>query len=368
MKGNVRNYFPGGNTSKGFYSYYQYIIGQKEAQQIIYIKGGPGTGKSTFMKCIADHFRNNGEDVDCFWCSSDPESLDAVLLRERRIAFMDGTNPHTMDPQNPGAVDTILYFGDYWQTEKLKNNKNDILKSNSNIKRLFECAYANLEAASILSSLISSIYEKSLNSGEVYKFVDELIENVIGYKPVSMTEGECRKYFSSAITHKGQISHMPSVIRDYKKLYMLLVPEGLDISEIMSKISDSAIHRGFSVEQYYSPMNPIDGIEHVLIPEIKIGFMTLNGHFDYDYCETAPVIANIDMREFVNWNEIETFAEVIENFNIECDILIKQAIVYLQKAKQEHDVLEGYYVPNMNFEKIRNLTAEWIAKIERNEL
>ena len=81
---------------------------------------------------------------------------------------------------------------------------------------------------------------------------------------------------------------MPSVIRDYKKLYMLLVPEGLDISEIMSKISDSAIHRGFSVEQYYSPMNPIDGIEHVLIPEIKIGFMTLNGHFDYDYCETAP--------------------------------------------------------------------------------
>jgi hypothetical protein len=45
-----RHDFPGGNTSKGFYSLYRYILSQDEARRIICIKGGPGTGKSSLMK------------------------------------------------------------------------------------------------------------------------------------------------------------------------------------------------------------------------------------------------------------------------------------------------------------------------------
>ena len=41
-----RHYFPGNNTPLGFYSYYRYILSQKEASRIICLKGGPGTGKS----------------------------------------------------------------------------------------------------------------------------------------------------------------------------------------------------------------------------------------------------------------------------------------------------------------------------------
>ena len=44
-----RHYFPGNNTPEGFFSYYGYILGQREAEKIICIKGGPGTGKSTFL-------------------------------------------------------------------------------------------------------------------------------------------------------------------------------------------------------------------------------------------------------------------------------------------------------------------------------
>ena len=42
--------FPGNNTPEGFFSYYEYILSQREADKIICIKGGPGTGKSTFFK------------------------------------------------------------------------------------------------------------------------------------------------------------------------------------------------------------------------------------------------------------------------------------------------------------------------------
>ena len=46
------NLFPGSNTSKGFYSFYRYILTQDNANRILCLKGGPGTGKSSLMKKV----------------------------------------------------------------------------------------------------------------------------------------------------------------------------------------------------------------------------------------------------------------------------------------------------------------------------
>ena len=54
-QGKSRDLFPGGNTSLGFFSYYNNIISQEEANRIFVIKGGPGVGKSTFMKIGRAH-------------------------------------------------------------------------------------------------------------------------------------------------------------------------------------------------------------------------------------------------------------------------------------------------------------------------
>ena len=54
LNNKARHMFPGGNTYKGFYSYYDYILPQEKANKIIILKGGPGVGKSTFMRHIAE--------------------------------------------------------------------------------------------------------------------------------------------------------------------------------------------------------------------------------------------------------------------------------------------------------------------------
>ena len=63
-------------------------------------------------------FAEQGEDVDFLWCSSDPDSLGRIVLKKRRIALLDGTAPHVVDPQNPGAVDEILNLGEYWVSDR----------------------------------------------------------------------------------------------------------------------------------------------------------------------------------------------------------------------------------------------------------
>ncbi|MDK2880358.1 MAG: hypothetical protein PWQ99_133 [Clostridia bacterium] len=92
-KGKVKMFFPGGNTCRGFYSFYDNIIDEKAAH-IFVLKGGPGVGKSTFMKKIAAELLELGFDLEYHWCSSDSESLDALVVPALGVALLDGTAPH----------------------------------------------------------------------------------------------------------------------------------------------------------------------------------------------------------------------------------------------------------------------------------
>ena len=96
-KGKIRHMFPGGNTSKGFYSYYNYIINQEDAKRIFILKGGPGVGKSTFMKKIAAEMLERGDDAEYMHCSSDNNSLDGLVIPRIGVALIDGTAPHVVD-------------------------------------------------------------------------------------------------------------------------------------------------------------------------------------------------------------------------------------------------------------------------------
>ncbi|MDF2547200.1 MAG: ATPase [Anaerosolibacter sp.] len=92
-KGSIKKVFPGGNTAKGFFSYYDNIIGT-DATRLFIIKGGPGVGKSSFMKKIAQEMIDKGYDVEFHQCSSDNGSVDGIVIPALKIAMIDGTAPH----------------------------------------------------------------------------------------------------------------------------------------------------------------------------------------------------------------------------------------------------------------------------------
>jgi hypothetical protein len=199
---NIRSFFPGGNTPEGFYSYYDYILGQNEAEHIICIKGGPGTGKSSLMKGIGEYFHRKNEKVEYYWCSSDPDSLDGIVLCDRKIAFIDGTSPHVTDPVNPGAVDSILNLGEYWDSAAIKKEKCSVMHSHSIIKKWFDYAYFNLKAASVLGNLLENIYSDALLPGEVYKVASDIVDDIFENKEITLSMGKFKKFFATAITSK----------------------------------------------------------------------------------------------------------------------------------------------------------------------
>ena len=89
-KENSLKYFLGANTPDGFVSFYENLIDLKGCKHLYIIKGGPGTGKSSMMKQLAAFFAEKGEKIELCPCSSDPDSLDAVIFHGKKTVILDG--------------------------------------------------------------------------------------------------------------------------------------------------------------------------------------------------------------------------------------------------------------------------------------
>lgn len=93
-KGKETSYFLGANTHRGFYSLYDHYINTQDGDFLWVVKGGPGCGKSSFMRHIGKAALRAGLAVEYIYCSGDPKSLDGVYIPKLRVAYVDGTAPH----------------------------------------------------------------------------------------------------------------------------------------------------------------------------------------------------------------------------------------------------------------------------------
>ncbi len=114
------DFFLGANSPQGFYSLYSQLGQADDTFDFIVLKGGPGVGKSTFMKQIGRQAEKQGLEVEYIRCSGDPRSLDALLLPQLRTVIADGTGPHVIEPKYPGAVDRYVNLGRFYDVDRLK--------------------------------------------------------------------------------------------------------------------------------------------------------------------------------------------------------------------------------------------------------
>ena len=107
---NKSEYFLGANSTAGFFSTYDDLTIPEKGDKLYIIKSGPGSGKSSFMRNIANKMEENGLFVEYIYCSGDPESLDAVYFPAVKTAIVDGTSPHVIEPRFPAVCDSYIHI------------------------------------------------------------------------------------------------------------------------------------------------------------------------------------------------------------------------------------------------------------------
>lgn len=354
----IRKIFPGAVTANGFFSYYNYII-ESDAQHIFVIKGGPGVGKSTFMKKIGESMLTHGYDIEYHCCSSDNDSIDGIVVPALGIALLDGTAPHVVDPKNPGAVDEIINLGEFWDEKKMKQAKREILDCNYQIGRYFQCAYFALNEAKIALSEWEFYISAYQNWERINGMTLEVESKLFSVAPKS--QAAQRHLFAWAHTPQGKTQHIDTLLLGVETLYTLTGQPGTGKSTFLLRIAERAKIHGYACECFHNTLDPVQ-LDLVIIPDLKTALVVIAEPYEYSPNFLGNII-NLDFNQFLNTTALQAFDQDINDCRRRVDEHISRAISNSQRAKKTHDLMETYYIPAMDFAAIEKKRLSTLARI-----
>lgn len=357
MNTKIPRFFMGTSTENGFCGFPRDLFDPDPAARAFLIKSGPGTGKSTLLRALATAFRENGETVEEFACSSDPASLDGIGIPSRRVFVFDATAPHTIEPTAWGYKEEIVSFGDALDTAALAAQREDIEAAAA------ENAAAHARARRILGGATAlfvdrlTLATRALNEEKLKKIVVRLMKTELSAAthPVPFC-GEQRR-FLSAVTPQGLLAYPETPALLCPRLIALDDPFCAAAQAVLQELRIAAAQCDLPRIVCPHPLLP-DRIAHLLLPSAGVGFVTRDRTFSavcpartlhlrrvYD---EAVLRANKNRTAFDKKGEQE---------------LLSAATDALADAKNAHDLLEIPYKSAMNFKKLETTKTALYQRI-----
>lgn len=347
-------FFLGEATADGFKTDFLSQI-RKEGYFTYILKGGPGTGKSGILKRIVREF-SDSDCIELYYCSSDPGSLDAVLLKKAKIIVMDGTSPHTFDPEYPGISQCIINLGEYWSEDILMEKAEEIKSLTDESSAWHKRARRYLTALSSLDTDILEISEKALLSSKLEGFIQRYSKRVFPKKQDK--KGEIIFKQLAAITEEGYILKLP------EELSMIITVDDPYFSagdRFLRAIARLAAERGIDAVVSLGRLFGAETYEHVILPELGIGFFSKSFLSD----TPLPDRERINMERFYDKPAVTSKKQRIA-FDRKAALEMKSEAMYsIRRAKEAHDRLEECYIRAMDFDKINSAGDKIIRQIEK---
>jgi len=327
--------FAGANTAHGFHSFYGWLA-QDSYKRVFILKGGPGTGKSTLLKNIAENFEAK-YGIDRFHCSADANSLDAIFISSLNVSILDGTSPHVIDPTLPGAVQQIIDLSSCWDPRVLIKKRNEISSLVHEIGERYKMAYRWLALAGGIKDIQTEQQDTILTSQ-----AKEDAAKIVQLLP-RRANGITRQAFASAITGSGMKSYLPElqgkvksriILRGGNRRYNDLVLGYVKFALQEHELPATYLHCGLQPEH----------LEHIFIPG---EFVLFSSHAPHELGAADIVLG--PKQEAKN--------------NVLLDSTLQKAMLKLAEAASLHRELETLYIPAVDFNAVNTLQERIVREI-----
>lgn len=346
----IRRIFPGGNTSKGFVSLHDNIIG--ENRKMLYIlKGMPGGGKSSMMREIGDTSVNEGYSVEYHHCPSDPNSIDGIVINELGIAIVDGTAPHIIDPVYPGITDKIIDLAIFIDKDNVIDKKEEIVNAKKANKVAYRKAFNYFKAAKFIYNEIEESNKALVDIEAINKKGKELIDQVFSKeeKEVDSNGFRERHLFSSATTPQGFVDYTDTILEGVSEVYYINGEIGTGKSTLLYRILEKSRTLNYNIEVYHDSMFP-EKIQSLYIKDLDT--IITSNEIGKDFTKNI-----IDFNEYIDLDRLNR-----EDYEF-YDSLVKKGIENLAKAKENHFILEKAYNPAINYNGITKVKKTLLKEI-----
>lgn len=341
-------YFLAANSGEGFISYFKENYDSDWTAYII--KGGAGTGKSTLMRRFAAKASAKGIKAELCPCSSDPESLDAVILPHKKIIMLDGTPPHAVEPEWPGVCEKIINTGDFWDEKLLHNSREKILSVAKENKAYHKKAAAYIAAA---GQLMRFSFDRALATADLsacFNFGARLARRHIG--EIGKGAKEWRR-FLGGVTPVGYLD-FSDTLNDFSEKIVLRDEYGVAASVTLSAIRDIALSCEHEIITVKNPILPSLITDALLIPELNLAFIREG----YEKIKTDARRHNL--HRFYNAESLKSEREKTKFNRKAYASVLSSAAENLSKAKATHDRLEKHYIEAMDYERLGKFFDEFL--------
>lgn len=342
MKKSEKSYFAASNTGDGFVNYYDPVFASDD--RIYILKGGPGTGKSYFLKKIADAAEMRGMEHEKYYCSSDPDSLDGIRVPEMGVSFWDGTAPHIVEPRVPGAREEIINLGQFWQGEKLRECRESIVSLGEKKSDAYAMALSMLSLAAEcmryrLSLLTSFVKQDKMDAAAVRFLARYKPEKGRAVPRPMRTFGMKGERILPTLTEEADRILVPAALYGTQYLYLQL---------LLLK----AKAEGMAVEYSPHPLCP-DLPEALYFPSCRILISTLPGQ----------VGKTVGTRRFLDCGVFAHRGKLLRFLGKAVEELTASALNEFAEMKQYHFALEKIYGGAMDFAAKEAFTHRFLEKM-----
>lgn len=345
-------YFAASNSSGGFISYYEEVFRSSRIGHIWTIKGGPGTGKSRFLGDVADYATARGWRCEYIYCSSDPDSLDAIILTKEgkeSIALLDATAPHLFEPTCPGAREDIVNLGQFWNSEALAARRKEIEQLNREKGNAYRRAYRYLSGFGDMRANRDALAASYIQKRKIAALAQKLLHDVDVGENYS-----AQPALIHSIGMRGEVG-LDTYFHEAEKIYVIADCYGA-AQYLMMELGKLSNEKRLSVRISHDPVESekIDGlffccsgIAFVVCPEEEC---------DYPHHRIA-------MRRFVDTASMKRVRRELRAGERISRALRAEAIDALEKVREVHFRLEDIYSASMDFNAKEAFTKDFCQKL-----
>jgi len=351
------HYFLGANTPQGFVSRFDQLGSADEGWRCYVIKGGPGSGKSTLMKRVAQAAAGLDPGMKLIHCSSDLNSLDGVIFPRLKISIADGTPPHVIEPKYPGACEVIVPVCSCWDDDKLYAARREIVAASRRISGVHEYCVRFLSAA---GSLLGDTYRMALevtDPAKVGRYAEAFVRRELG-RPSEYAPRESTR-FLSAVTDRGPVLFEETARALAPRIIFVEDEYGAASRLLLGAVRAHALKAGFRVVSCCCPLAPFDKLDHLFIPEAGVGLMTLNRFHRLGLVPERTIHA----RRFCDMDSLKLRRKRVSFNTRAAGQMLDQAALLMREAKLLHDGLERYYKEATDFARVDALAGGVIERV-----
>ncbi|ONI44185.1 hypothetical protein AN641_08050 [Candidatus Epulonipiscioides gigas] len=353
----IKHIFASSNTDKGIrsLSVVSDKLEQLDSSKLYILKGAFGTGKSSFIKRLANFLVDKGYNVIFYHNPINPSIIDSIFIPNIQILII---TTNSMDINSTILPGNLIDFDLFLEKDITSEDRTFILSLFNSVTKNLEKSNLYLQGAKAIYSTCIKTAENGILKNAKRKYENARIKNISQLISEKDKIGYCTYLYSYALTSYGVVDYIHTLISKSKTIYLIRENLICQSKDLMKRLHDLFLHNGYNIICSISPFDE-NKIEDIIVPELSLSIAVSNTF-------RKPKIFPTDIFDFNHCVDYEVLDPIANEFDDDFNLflsLLDKSYNSINNASKNINKIKEYYAHYMNFDKVDELFEILSSKI-----